>query len=51
MFLDGIRRIIRQNCGLVPFEKTELSLASLGPDTPLVEAARAWHHRFLQGGN
>lgn len=51
LFLDGIRRIIRQNCGLVPFEKTELSLASLGPDTPLIGAARAWHHRFLQGGN
>jgi len=48
LFLDRAREVIRQNCGLVPFEKTELLLASLGPDTALAGAARAWFHRFRQ---
>jgi glucokinase len=48
LFLDRAREVIRQNCGLVPFEKTELLLASLGPDTALAGAARAWFHRFGQ---
>ena len=46
LFLEGIRKIIRQSCGFVPFEKTELALASLGEDTNLIGAARVWHHRF-----
>jgi len=50
LFLDGIRKIIGQSCRFVPFEKTELALASLGEDTNLVGAARVWHHRFTQGG-
>jgi len=48
LFLDRAREVIRQNCGLVPFEKTELLLASLGPDAALAGAARAWFHRFGQ---
>lgn len=48
LFLESARAVIRQNCGLVPFEKTELLLASLGPDTALAGAARAWFHRFSQ---
>ena len=48
LFLDPAREVVRQNCGLVPFEKTELLLASLGPDTALAGAARAWFHRFGQ---
>jgi len=47
LFLDGVRKIIRESCRLVPFEKTELALASLGEDTNLIGAARAWHHRFV----
>jgi glucokinase len=46
LFLERAREVIRQNCGLVPFEKTEILLASLGPDTALAGAARAWSHRF-----
>jgi glucokinase len=50
LFLQRAREVIRQNCGLVPFEKTEILLASLGPDTALAGAARAWFHRFGQEG-
>jgi glucokinase len=50
LFWDGIQKTIRQNCGLVPFEKTVLTLASLGPHTALIGAARVWHHRFSQVG-
>jgi glucokinase len=46
LFLDGIRRLIRQGCRFVPAEKTELALASLGEDANLIGAARVWHHRF-----
>jgi glucokinase len=49
LFLGDIRKIIRQSCGLVPFEKTELTLASLGEDANLIGAARVWHHRFSRG--
>jgi glucokinase len=50
LFLPGIRRVIQQNCGLVPYAKTEVTLASLGPDTALIGAARVWHHRFGRPG-
>jgi glucokinase len=50
LFLEGIRKVIRHNCGLVPYQRTELCLASLGPNTPLIGAARAWYHRFAQNG-
>jgi glucokinase len=33
----------------VPFEKTELALASLGEDANLIGAARVWHYRFKRG--
>ena len=46
LFFDGIRKVIRQGCRFVPFEKTELTLASLGEDTNLIGAARVWHYRF-----
>lgn len=45
LFLDGIRRIIATSCRLVPFEKTQLGMASLGEDTNLIGAARVWYHR------
>lgn len=50
LFLDGIRKVISQSCRLVPFEKTELTLASLGEDANLIGAARVWHHRFASEG-
>jgi glucokinase len=46
IFLDGIREVIRRGCHFVPFEKTELTLASLGEDANLIGAARVWYHRF-----
>ena len=49
LFLDDIRKVIRQGCLFVPYEKTELALASLGEHANLIGAARVWHHRFRQG--
>ena len=46
LFLDEIRETIARSCKLVPFEKVELALASLGDDSNLIGAARVWHHRF-----
>lgn len=45
LFLDGIHRQISSGCKFVPFEKTELLLASLGEDANLIGAARVWHFR------
>ncbi len=49
LFLDGIRKVICRGCRFVPFEKTEIALASLGEDTNLIGAARVWHERFAPG--
>ena len=46
--LDDLRKVIAQGCRFVPFEKTELALASLGDDANLIGAAQVWHHRFGQ---
>jgi glucokinase len=46
--LDDLRTVIAQGCRFVPFEKTELAMASLGEDANLIGAARVWHHRFGQ---
>jgi glucokinase len=46
LFLGGIRAVICRGCRFVPFEKTELALASLGADANLIGAARVWHDRF-----
>lgn len=46
LFLDDVRKVIAQGCRFVPFEKTELCLASLGEDANLIGAARVWHNRF-----
>ncbi|MGA7905995.1 MAG: ROK family protein [Candidatus Sulfotelmatobacter sp.] len=50
LFLEGIRRIIRESCRFVPFDKTVLTLASLGESANLIGAARVWHHRFAGEG-
>jgi glucokinase len=50
IFLTGIREVIATSCRLVPFEKTELALASLGDDSNLIGAARVWHYRFASEG-
>lgn len=46
LFLEGIRELITRGCRFVPYEKTELALASLGEDANLIGAARVWHYRF-----
>jgi glucokinase len=46
LFLDSMRKVIRQGCRFVPFERTELTLASLGENANLIGAARVWHHRY-----
>src|SRR5205823_6405027 len=46
LFLDEIRRTIAASCRFVPYERTELALASLGKDANLIGAASVWHHRF-----
>jgi glucokinase len=48
LFLERIRKLVRQGCRFVPAEKTELALASLGDDANLIGAARVWHHRFAE---
>jgi len=50
LFLPGIKKIICESCAYVPFQKTELTLASLGADTNLIGAACVWHHRYGQDG-
>jgi glucokinase len=46
LFLGRIQKTISQGCRFVPFEKTELALASLAEDANLIGAASVWHHRF-----
>jgi len=50
LFLEEVRRTICRCCRFVPYEKTELALASLGEDANLIGAARVWHHRFAAKG-
>jgi glucokinase len=46
LFLDRMREVIRENCTLVPSDRVEIALTSLGPDAGLIGAAQVWHHRF-----
>jgi len=46
LFFSRIQQVIRQNCRLVPLERVEISLASLGPGVGLIGAAQVWHHHF-----
>ena len=46
LFLGRIHQVVRQNCRLVPYERVEISLASLGPDVGLIGAAQVWHNHF-----
>jgi glucokinase len=48
LFLDGIHKTIREGCRYVPFKKTKLQMASLGPDANLIGAAAVWRHRFAK---
>jgi glucokinase len=46
LFLEAIRQTIAASCLLVPFERTDLALASLGEDSNLIGAARVWYYHF-----
>jgi glucokinase len=46
LFPGRIQKTISQGCRFVPFEKTELALASHAEDANLIGAASVWHHRF-----
>ena len=46
LFMDRIHELVRNNCTLVPAYKTEIVLASMGPDTGVVGAASAWYNRY-----
>ncbi|PYT79260.1 MAG: glucokinase [Acidobacteria bacterium] len=48
MRLEDIRNVIAQGCRFVPYEQTELALASLGEDANLIGAAQVWYHRFAK---
>ncbi len=50
LFMDRMREVARQNCTLVPVDRVEISLASLGADAGLIGAAQVWHHRFERCG-
>jgi glucokinase len=51
LFMDRIHQIVRQNCRLVPSERVEISLPSLGPEAGLIGAAQVWHHHFAGSKN
>ena len=51
LFLPTIHERIAASCRFVPYERTEVSLASLGDDANLIGAARVWYHRFARNGD
>jgi glucokinase len=48
LFESAAREIIRNNCGLVPYQETKIGVASLGRYTGLLGAAQAWYHRYMR---
>jgi glucokinase len=50
LFMDAVRSTLASSCRFVPYEKTELRLASLGEETNIVGAASVWYHRFGWNG-
>jgi glucokinase len=46
LFLPAIQAVVRQYCTYVPFEHTEIVLAGLGSDAPLIGAGMIWRQRY-----
>jgi glucokinase len=46
LFMNTVRSVIREICTQVPSERTQIALASLGPDVGLLGAAQAWLLRY-----
>lgn len=51
LFLPRACAVIRETCGLVPWEKTRIAVASLGQDAALAGAACVWENRFSERDN
>lgn len=51
LFLDTIHKTIAASCRFVPYERSEIALASLGEDANLIGAARVWYHKFASTGD
>jgi hypothetical protein len=49
LFEGRARAIIRQTCGLVPYERSQLRRASLGERSGLAGAAQVWFHQGRTG--
>jgi glucokinase len=50
LFLERVKKIIAASCHFVPYDRTELALASLGEEANLIGAARVWYHRYGSSG-
>lgn len=50
LFWGRMQEVIRQNCRLVPTERVQIQLASLGADVGLIGAAEVWNHRYERRG-
>jgi glucokinase len=46
LFMDTIRDTVKNSCRYVPYQQTEIRLASLGVNSNLIGAAGVWYHRF-----
>ena len=46
LFMDSARTVIREICTQVPSARTQITLASLGPDVGLLGSAQAWLLRY-----
>jgi glucokinase len=46
LFMPEILATVRRHCGLVDWQRTTITPASLGRDTPLIGAGMVWRHRF-----
>lgn len=50
LFLPAIRARVARNCGLVPYQRTGIALATLGRDAGLIGAGAVWHQRYPGNG-
>ena len=49
LFWEGIQTVIQKNCRLVPYQRIDITLASLGDDVALIGASEVWRQRFSRG--
>ncbi|HVO00187.1 MAG TPA: ROK family protein [Steroidobacteraceae bacterium] len=45
LFMPTIRAVVRSQCTQVPADRTDIGLAALGNEAPLIGAAAVWRHR------